>query len=254
MTAMTEERQESPAAPAVKRPGIGIVVDPARVRWYREHKRAMSREDLSLRITKMNLLDERGDPLTLTRDAIAKIENPHPVRGRNPKPRSVQALCAGLGCEPEDLMPDGPPLRAGAAGRHRSTGYLRGMREFAIEHGIRHTKPSGGMSYNRPLRDAYELFAGGAPDEDVAVAIAAARAKFPAAPASPPAAEQSSGLVGSLDLPQGTHNTLIAAGILTRGDLAERTDADLRGLGLSARAVAGIRAAQGAGQQHRLAS
>ena len=185
MTTTAPERQAGPAAQVLKRPGIGIVIDPARVRWWRENQRALSREDLANRITALGLTDElTGRPLTLTKDAIAKIENPHPVRGRNPKPRSVRALCAGLGCNPEDLMPDGPLPGADAAGRRRRrSGHLRGLREFAIANKIRYTKPSGGMSYSRPLRDAYALAVSGASDEEVAAAVAVARELFPAEPA-----------------------------------------------------------------------
>lgn len=183
MAVMAAERQAEPAAQVIKRPGIGIVIDPKRVRWWRENKRALSREDLSLRIAALGLRDDAGRPLTLTKDAIAKIENPDPVRGRNPKPRSVRALCAGLGCSPEDLMPDGPPPGTETAGRRRRSGHLRGLREFAIANKIRYTKPSGGMSYSRPLRDAYALAVSGASDEEVAAAVAVARELFPAEPA-----------------------------------------------------------------------
>jgi len=192
MTITAPERHGDPAAQVTKRPGIGIVIDPARVRWYRENKRALSRQDLSDRIRRLDLLDDGGRPLTLTKDAIAKIENPDPVRGRNPKPRSVRALCAGLDCSPEDLMPGGPPLGIDAAGRRRRGGHLRGLRDFAVANHIRYTKPSGGMSYNRPLRDAYALAVGGASNEDVAAAVAKARALFPAdeIPAGDPASRQ----------------------------------------------------------------
>jgi transcriptional regulator with XRE-family HTH domain len=171
MTSMTEARPARLARTAIRRPASGIVIDPAKLTWWRD-RRAMSRQDLSDRITVLWLdghpdalpfthagvpadrhaaLPPRpvpgsiADPRTctqcgerisggLTRDAIAKIENGE----RRPKARTLRALCAALSTKhetvlPEHLQPGGPPLALSPAAQDRQArkDYNEGMRDFA---------------------------------------------------------------------------------------------------------------------------
>lgn len=79
---------------AVKRPGAGVTIDSARLIRMRESK-PLSRADLAAAMSADGLF-------SITPDAIAKIENGH----RRPKPVTLGRLCAALGCQPEDLLPE----------------------------------------------------------------------------------------------------------------------------------------------------
>jgi transcriptional regulator with XRE-family HTH domain len=75
MTTMTEERPARPARTAIRRPASGIVIDPAKLTWWRD-RRAMSRQDLSDAITWLALA---GHPDALPfghRKAVTKHEGP----------------------------------------------------------------------------------------------------------------------------------------------------------------------------------
>jgi transcriptional regulator with XRE-family HTH domain len=97
-----------------RRPGSGVPVDPEKLLWWR-NKRRLTREELSDRISKIALeeqiLDNHGDPVHYSRDAVAKLEHGE----RHPKMYTFRALCAALRCNPEDLLEDPPgsvPLTA----------------------------------------------------------------------------------------------------------------------------------------------
>jgi transcriptional regulator with XRE-family HTH domain len=152
-----EERQ--PARVPVRRPASGIVIDPKRLIAWRS-RRALSRAELAARISALGWADEEtGKPVRYTRDAIAKAENGY----RQPKPRTVRALCAALSteddpCQPLDLQPDGPEVELPPAARRRLArlDYNTAMREFALAHGFRYKDPdSGRVYYPRRLREAY---------------------------------------------------------------------------------------------------
>jgi len=224
MSAMTQERQEQRPAPP-KRPVSGIAIDPDRLTWWRE-SRGWSRQDLADAITALNLTDDDGSPLTVSRDAIAKNETGAQPGGRKPKARTVRAYCAALSrpgdpCTPRDLLPGGPPLppHENENARRSRLDYNRDLRIFAREHGIRYKNPvSGRVYYSRPLRDAYELMVSGADDEVLGGAIAEAVAARPAeadeeeiAPICDLTGDDE---IGELDLTVRTHNALL------RGDLS----------------------------------
>lgn len=234
MPAMTQERQEPREPAAIHRPASGLSIDPRRLAWWRE-SRGWSRENLSDAITELQLTDEDGAPLTVTRDAIAKIENGE----RRPKARTVQALCAALSrvkvaqfdpatgayagdvwraaeepCSPRDLMPGGAPLAPHLASLARTArlSYNTELRKFARLHGIRYKNPeSGRVYYSKPLRDAYELASSGAPAGQVQAMVAQARGE--ALSVSPDDG------IEALDLTVRTHNCLIRAEIRTIGQL-----------------------------------
>lgn len=233
MLATPEERQARPAP--VQRPASGISVDPGRLAWWRE-SRGWSRQQLSREIARLHLTDEEtGEPVTVSRDAIAKHENGE----RRPKPSTVRAYCAVLStpdhpCIPRDLLPGGEPLtpHEDAEARKHRLRHNKALRKFARAHGIRYKNPvSGRVYYSRPLRAAFELSISDASDEDVAAAVAAAVAAI--APSEPEDEslrrldldERDS--IAELDLSVRAHNTLIRNCIRTIGDLAGHTAGDL---------------------------
>jgi transcriptional regulator with XRE-family HTH domain len=258
MSVMTEERRDLAAPVAIKRPASGIAIDPERLAWWRE-TRGWSRQDLSDAVARLRLTDEYGEPLTVTRDAIAKIENGE----RKPKARTVRALCDALSgpddpCTPRDLMPGGEPLppHADAEERKLRLAHNKDLRAFARAHGIQYRNPvSGRVYYSVPLKDAFSAAVAGAGDESVAALVAAAReparaeAGSPARPEPGPAGSEITldDGIGQLDLSVRTHNTLIRMGIRTIADLT-RTRADellgLRGFGVTS--LAEIRGKLGA--------
>jgi transcriptional regulator with XRE-family HTH domain len=232
---VAEERQERPAQAAIRRPASGISIDPGRLAWWRE-SRGWSRQDLSDAVTALSLTDEDDAPLTVTRDAIAKIENGE----RKPKARTVRALCAALSrvlapqydaagtytgdtwepaqapVSPLDLMPSTTPLtpHEDAMARRLRLSHNRDLRAFAREYGIQYKNPvSQRVYYSRPLRIAYNLLIAGASAEALAAAVAGAVA----ASAGGPAAGDSLDLddlderdsITELDLSARTHNALI---------------------------------------------
>ena len=175
-----EDRQAEPVR-GIRRPASGFAIDPGKLLRWRA-KRAWSRDDLAARIKALNLTDTvTGQPYTVGKYAITKIEN----GGRNPKPRTLRALCLGLStpgdpCQPEDLLlpdedVDGDWDDLGTTteeSRERLAASTR-LREFADQHGIPYHQ-DGQVIYSRSLRDAYALAEAGAPEADVTEAIAAA--------------------------------------------------------------------------------
>jgi transcriptional regulator with XRE-family HTH domain len=232
---MKQERQEQhqlPAPAAIRRPASGISIDPGRLMWWRESL-GWSRQELSDEITALDLKDKDGAPLTVTRDAISKIENGE----RQPKSRTLRALCAGLRCTPRDLMPDSTQLtpHMSAEARRNRLAHNRELRLFARQHGIRYKNPvSGRVYYSVPLREAFNLAAGGADDEAAAAAVTAALASS----GDDQDGSQDDTVYGvtgqdgidELGLSVRTFNCLDRAGIRTIEDLAGRTAADLDGI------------------------
>lgn len=254
MPAMTQERQEQAFPGTSKRPASGIAIDPARLAWYRDN-RGWSRQDLSRAVTALGLTAEDGAPLTVSRDAIAKIESGE----HKPKGRTLRALCEALSRErvpqfengvytgdvwelaervwPRDLMPGGPllPLHEETEARNARLAHNQDLREFAVAWGIRYRNPvSGRVYYSRPLRDAYALSVAGAPDAEVAVAAAKARAKVQAE-AEVPGDAPASGLderdmIAALDLTVRTHNCLHRQDIDLIGQLTGHSAGELLGI------------------------
>jgi hypothetical protein len=149
------------------------MIDPYQLLWWRE-RNGWSRQDLADRVAQLyadghpdalpfthraepadghppvpalrmsgpaRLCTVCGAPVSggLTRDAIAKNENPDPQNGRRPKPASLRALRAALSEYGEPVGPVG--LQAGAPRRARSPAALdrdarlernRALREFAV--------------------------------------------------------------------------------------------------------------------------
>lgn len=250
MPVMTEERQGQATRASVRRPASGVTIDPARLAWYRESDDmghpVWSRQDLSRAVARLALEDEDG-PLTVTRDAIAKIENGE----RKPKARTVRALCAALGVGVRDLMPGGEELapHAGAAERKLRLAHNRELRAFARAHGIRYRNPSSGrVYYSVPLREAWAAAVGGADDEAVTALIDRARdgdgpgggnADYETIPVD---AEDG---IEELDLSARTYNALTRNGVRTVGQLSDCSTADLLDpgfKGLGAASVAEITA------------
>lgn len=252
MSVMTEERRDQAAPAAIRRPASGITIDPGRLAWHRED-RIWSRQDLSDAVARLDLADENGAPLTVTRDAIAKIENGE----RKPKARTVRALCAALGITVRDLMPDGEPLapHAGAEERQLRLDHNKDLRAFARAHGIRYRNPeSGRVYYSVPLRDAFSASVAGVSDERVARMIALAResAQDDQEPSGQPEPLPGSEIVPDdgieqLDLSVRTHNTLIRTGIRTIAGLTRTRAEELEGLrGFGGASLAEVREKLGA--------
>lgn len=234
MSVMTEERQDQ----AIRRPASGISIDPYRLTWHREDK-PWSRQDLSDAVARLGLKDEFGDELTVTRDAIAKIENGE----RKPKARTVRALCQALGITVRDLMPGGVPLAPHdeAEERRLRLAHNRDLRDFARAHGIRYKNTvSGRVYYSVPLKDAFDASVAGVDEHELIRLIGLAREGQDEGQDGTPLAgediEPGDG-IEELDLSVRTHNTLIRHGVRTVGDLT-RFDPDrllgFRGLGGSA--------------------
>jgi transcriptional regulator with XRE-family HTH domain len=258
-----EDRRAEPAR-AIRRPASGFAIDPgALIRW--RAKRAWSRDDLAARIAALNLTDTvTGKPYTVGKYAITKIEN----GGRSPKPRTLRALCLGLStedepCQPEDLLlpdenVDGDWDDLGVTldqRRDRVTASSK-LRKFAEKHGIPFHQ-DGRVVYSRPLRDAYALAEAGAPEADVAEAVAVAisaaqvseavrrltRSERARQPASQPAGLPDDALIDALSLAPAAHNALIRANIRTIGQLAARDRPSLAAAGVPAKAIREIDAA-----------
>ena len=103
----------------------------------------------------------------LTRDAIAKQENPDPYRNRRPKARTLRALCAALSTPletvlPENLQPGGPPVAPSPAAQARKArqDYNEGMVDFADALGRPelYTNGAGRRYYSRELKDLYARY------------------------------------------------------------------------------------------------
>lgn len=263
MTVMAPEDQARPAHAAIRRPASGFEIDPGKlIRW--RAKRSWSRDDLALRIKNLDLHDEvTGQPYTVTRDAIAKIEN----GGRNPKPRTLRALCLGLSladdpCVPEDLLMPEPEegLEPGDEADAGQADYA-GIREFAEANDIPWHR-NGRVHFSKSLRDAYALAEAGAPEADIAEAITAAKTtarvaeavarivhgepRKPGRPADREAPARCPGgktLIDVLDLSAPAHNALISAGINTIGQLEQHSPQDLSDKGVRPKAVREIGAA-----------
>ena len=98
-----------------------------------------------------------------SRDMVNKIE-----RGdRRPSALTLAAICQVLECEPGQLMEGSQPLPDGQTERHRELlDYNAGMRAFAASHGISCQNPrTRRMQYTQELRDAYEAYLTGTPND-----------------------------------------------------------------------------------------
>jgi transcriptional regulator with XRE-family HTH domain len=106
VSTMTEERPGQIPAKR-ERPGSGVPVSPEKLTWMRNNRK-LTREQLSDRIAavarEQHILDNHGDPVTYSRDAVAKLENGE----RKPKMYTFEALCAALECDPSELQEDFP--------------------------------------------------------------------------------------------------------------------------------------------------
>jgi transcriptional regulator with XRE-family HTH domain len=236
MPAMTQERQDQAAPAAVRRPASGVAIDPSRLAWYRESDDmghpTWSRQDLSDAVARLRLTED-GEPLTVTRDAIAKIENGE----RRPKARTVRALCAALGISVRDLMTGGDQLvpHDDAEERRLRLAHNKDLRSFARAHGIQYRNPvSGRVYYSVPLETAFAASVAGASEQDMAGLIAAARGAAPETGDPDGTGITAEDGIGELDLSVRTHNALIRTDICTIADLT-RTHADellgLKGFG-----------------------
>lgn len=76
------------SASGLRRPGSGITLAPGRLARLR-HEKSWEREDLA-------------KAAGLSTSMIGKIEN----RERKPRAATLAAICAALGCQPADLLPD----------------------------------------------------------------------------------------------------------------------------------------------------
>jgi transcriptional regulator with XRE-family HTH domain len=106
VSVMTEARPgQTPAKRS--RPGSGVPLDPAKLTWLRTN-RGMTRDGLSDKIAEVareqQILDNHGEPVTYSRDAVAKLENGE----RKPKMYTFLAICAALECDPAELQEDFP--------------------------------------------------------------------------------------------------------------------------------------------------
>jgi transcriptional regulator with XRE-family HTH domain len=106
VSVMTEERPGQTPAKR-ERPGSGVPVSPEKLTWVRNNRK-LTRDQLSERIAvvarEQNILDNHGEPVTYSRDAVAKLENGE----RKPKMYTFEAICAALECEASDLQEDFP--------------------------------------------------------------------------------------------------------------------------------------------------
>lgn len=201
MTTMQEEREARPAA--ARSTGTGIVIDPARLKWYRE-ERSWSRQELADIVTGLGWADEKGEPVSLTRDALNKFETPGAYADghRNPRPITLRALAEALSGDlvagydedtgaflgmkwvpcgddryrvlPRHLMPSPErlPPHADVAEREARREHLRQLRLFAEAHCIPYRNPdSRRIYYSVPLQDAFTLSVSGAPHQMVAAAV-----------------------------------------------------------------------------------
>lgn len=220
MPVMTQEGPVQPAPAAVRRPRSGITIDPARLRWYREDK-PWSPQELEDAVTRLGLRDDDGRPLTVTRDAITKIENGE----RKPKARTIRALIAALGISVRDLTPGGPPLvpHADAEERRLRLDHQRDLRKFARAHGIRYRNPgSGRVYYSVPLHTAFEAAVAGVSEDELIRLIDLARdgQESLGRPEDEPRVSPDDG-IEALNLSARTHNALIRHGVRTAGDLVK---------------------------------
>lgn len=135
------------------RPGSGVAVDPRRVMAMRM-RRGLKRWQVSGRVTELAMTDDHGDPVTLGRDHLGKIETGH----RKPSLDMMKALCIVLECTSDDLMPGGPAISIPVTAKARQSrlDHNRELRAFAIEHSLRYKNPgTGRVYYSKPLREAY---------------------------------------------------------------------------------------------------
>jgi transcriptional regulator with XRE-family HTH domain len=208
MTTMTT--RTVPAAPArvIRRPGASIVIAPWRLTWYRE-SRGWSRQDLAAAVTSLGWPEEEGGRVTLTRNALDKLEKGRDNGGRNPKPATLQAICEALSVldkapqydendryagfewrrlpedrivriEPRDLFPSGPPLperESPSQLRAAMVEHNAALRAFAEEHVIPYRNPeTRRIYYHQSLQDAFALQASGASHDRIEQAVTYARA------------------------------------------------------------------------------
>lgn len=112
-----------------RRPATGVPIDPARLTAWRQ-ARSLGRQELSDRIAALGWTDRNDKPVTLTSDAIAKIENSAFGGGpvRQPRGQSIRAICEVLRIQPDYLLPTGPRiedvLAAEEAARRRVAGTI----------------------------------------------------------------------------------------------------------------------------------
>ena len=188
-------------ATTIRRPASGVMIDPYQLLWWRE-RNGWSRQDLADRVAQLYLDGHRdalpfthraepadghrpvpalrmsgparlctvcGAPVSggLTRDAIAKNENPDPRRRRRPKPANLRALIAALSEYGESVRPAG--LQAGAPRQARSAEALdrdarlernQALREFAISIGRPELawSATGRARYTVELEELYDEF------------------------------------------------------------------------------------------------
>lgn len=188
-------------ATTIRRPASGIMVDPYQLLWRRE-RNGWSRQDLADQVARLYVDGHRdalpfahraeaadghqpvpalrmsgparlctvcGAPVTggLTRDAIAKNENPDPERRRRPKPATLRALLAALSEYGEpvhaaQLLP-GEPRRARSAealDREARLERNQALREFAIAIGRPELawSAAGRARYTVELEELYDEY------------------------------------------------------------------------------------------------
>jgi transcriptional regulator with XRE-family HTH domain len=138
-------------------------------------KRLLKRWQLSEKIAALGMTDTHGNPVTLGKDFLGKIE----AGTRKPGLDSFRALCAALECEPEELLPGGRMFTLPRALRERKArlDHNRDLRDFAIPRGLRYKNPkTGRVYYGRFLREAYvahlDLLAAQESGDSAAVAAA----------------------------------------------------------------------------------
>lgn len=137
----------------IARPGSGVAVEPRRVMAMRMD-RLLSRKQVSDRIAALGLTDEHGEPVTVGRDHLGKIE----TGWRKPSLDAMKALCTVLECRADELTPGGPAITMPASARARQSrlDHNRELRDFAIQHGLRYKNPrTGRVYYKKVLRRAY---------------------------------------------------------------------------------------------------
>jgi hypothetical protein len=137
----------------ITRPGSGVAVEPRRVMAMRMD-RLLTRKQVSDRIAALGMTDEHGEPVTVGRDHLGKIE----TGWRKPSLDAMRALCTVLECRADELTPGGPAITmpASAKARQSRLAHNRELRAFAIKHHLRYKNPhTGRVYYSLRLRRAY---------------------------------------------------------------------------------------------------